>query len=121
MLARNHAIYVIRITKNQKVFDPAYNDAVTSDIVNEAKTIFRCIFSANEIVVNGTKSYTARRELQETAARTCNDLLADIAIARTVFNLRGKRMKYWTAMVIEIRNRTRKWIKTDADRYRMYR
>lgn len=46
-LARSHAKYVIQITKNPKVFDPAYSDSVTDDIIRQAKDINRQIWAVN--------------------------------------------------------------------------
>jgi len=120
-MARKHAKWVIQITKNPKWFLPEYNHMVTDEIVLEAKNINRYIWSANNIVVNSPEDYEERRRAQETAARLCNDLLADIELAKSIFHLRGKRVKYWTETVVEIRNRTRAWIKSDAERYKKYR
>lgn len=121
ILARNHAKWVIQITKNAKWFPPEYNHTVTDEIVLEAKNIHRHIWTANNILVRSPETYRDRRREQEKAAMLCNDLLADIEIAATLFHLRGKRVKYWTAAVVEIRNRTRAWIDSDADRYKQYR
>ena len=120
LLARNHAKYVIQITKNPKWFPSEYNPEVTNDLVKEAKDIHRLIWAANNVKVTGPETYKMRRQQQEEAAIICNTLLADIEIARALFRLRGNRVKYWTAQVVEIRNRTRAWIKSDADRYRQY-
>lgn len=121
LLARNHAKYVIQITKNPKTFPPEYNPEVTNDIVKEAKDIHRLIWAANNVRVTGPETYKMRRRHQEEAACICNTLLADIEIAKSLFHLKGKRVKYWTAQVVEIRNRTRAWIRDDADRYKKYR
>ena len=121
VLARSHAKYVIQITSNQKVFDPKYSHAVTDDLINSAKSIYRYIWAANNIVVRSKESYSHRKEYQQRATMLCNTLLADMEIAKTVFHLSGKRMRYWTAMVVEIRNKTRAWIESDAERYKMYR
>lgn len=121
VLARNHAKYVIQITKNPRWFPPEYNREVTDDLVRQAKDINRYIWAANNILVKSKEEYAERRRYQEKAALICNTLLADIEIARAMFHLRGKRVKYWTGQVVEIRNRTRAWIKSDADRYKQYR
>ena len=120
-LARSHAKYVIQITKNPKVFDPAYSDSVTDDIIRQAKDINRQIWAANNVLVNSPEDYKLRRQHQEKAALLCNTLLADMEIAQSVFHLSSKRMKYWTSQVVEIRNRTRAWIQSDAKRYAEYR
>ena len=89
--------------------------------MRQAKDINRYIWAANNILVKSKEEYAERRRYQEKAALICNTLLADIEIARAMFHLRGKRVKYWTGQVVEIRNRTRAWIKSDADRYKQYR
>ena len=121
VLARNHAKYVIQITKNEKIFDPRYNHEVTDDLVRQAKDINRYIWAANNILVNSKEDYALRRNYQEQAALTCNTLLADMEIAQKIFHLSGKRMRYWTSQIVEIRNRIRAWIESDADRYKKYR
>lgn len=119
--ARGHAKYVIQITKNPKIFDPQYNYVVTADLVRQAKDINRYIWAANNIRVDSKEDYQQRHKYQEAAALTCNTLLADIEMAASIFHLRGKRVKYWTEMVVNIRNGTREWIKSDAERYSEYR
>ena len=121
VLARDHAKYVIQITKNPKIFLPEYNREVTNDLVKEAKDINRYLWAANNVVVNSADDYKERKRYQEKAALTCNILLADMEIAQTIFHLSSKRMRYWTGMVVEIRNRTRAWIESDATRYAKYR
>ena len=121
VLARNHAKYVIQITKNEKVFDPKYSREVTDDLVRQAKDINRFIWAANNIVVTSKEDYAERRRYQKQAALTCNLLLADIEIAQKIFHLSSKRVKYWTGLLVEIRNRTRTWIQSDATRYAEYR
>lgn len=120
-LAIRHTVYVIQITKNEKIFAPQYNDAITNDLVREAKNISHYIWAANNVLVNSKETYSIRRKYQELAATQCNVLLADINIARKLFHLSAKRMRYWTGMVIEIRNKTRGWISSDAKRYNQYR
>lgn len=121
VMSRQHAKYVIQITKNPKVFDPAYNHEVTDDLVRQAKDINRCIWGANQIKVTSTELYSDRRALQREAVMLCRSLLSDIAIAKGIFHLSSKRVKYWTEQLIEIRNRTQAWMEYDADRYKKYR
>ena len=120
-LAVRHAVYVIQITKNEKIFTPEYNEAVTNDLVRTAKNISRYIWAANNVLVNSKETYSIRRKYQELAATECNVLLADVNIARKLFHLSSKRMRYWTGMLVEIRNKTRGWITSDAKRYAQYR
>lgn len=120
-LAVRHAVYVIQITKNEKIFTPEYNEAVTNDLVRTAKNISRYIWAANNVLVNSKETYSIRRKYQELAATECNVLLADVNIARKLFHISSKRMRYWTGMLVEIRNKTRGWITSDAKRYAQYR
>ncbi len=120
-LAVRHAVYVIQITKNENIFKPEYNEAITNNIVKESIEISHCIWAANNVLVNSKDTYSIRRKYQELAATKCNVLLADINIAKKLFHLSAKRMRYWTGMVVEIRNKTRGWISSDAKRYAEYR
>lgn len=120
MLAKKHAVYVIQITSNEKIFNPKYSHAVTEGLVREAKDIFLYIWGANNVLVNSRETYAIRRQYQEKASAKCNMLLADIEIAHSLFHLSGKRVKYWTSMVVEIRNKNRAWTKSDATRYSEY-
>lgn len=121
VLARNHAKYVIQITANDKVFKPQYKYSVTDGLVTLAKAIYRCIWTANNIRVNSKEDYDERREYQKKAALFCSSLLAEMEIAQSVFHISGKRMRYWTGMVTEIKNKTQAWIQSDAKRYEEYR
>lgn len=119
MLARNHAVYVIQITKNPKVFKPEYSE-FTDGLIKKSTDIFHCIWGANNVLVNSRQTYEIRRKYQELAAMNCNILLADLAIARKLFHLSSRRMKFWTGTVVEIRNKTRAWTNSDAKRYSQY-
>ena len=121
VLARDHAKYVIQITNNPKIFLPEYNSAITSDLILQAKDINRCIWAANNIRVSSTYDYQLRHNYQKQALLTCITLLADIDIAKVVFHLSSKRIKYWTELIIEIKNKLKQWIQSDVTRYSQYR
>lgn len=103
------------------MFDPKYSDAITDDLIRSAKAIYHCIWAANNIMVRNKEDYANRRNYQKKAALLCNTLLADMEIAQSLFHLKSKRMRHWTEMVVEIRNKTRAWIESDAERYKNYR
>lgn len=119
--ARNHAAYVIQITKNPKVFDPAYATAITDKMIKLAIDIFTNLWSANNVLVKDSLSYKMRHEYQEYACLECNNLLAMIDIAYKLFHLTSSRVKFWSGWVIDIRNGARAWIQSDAKRYEEYR
>jgi hypothetical protein len=58
-----------------------------------------------------------RRRLQQRAARNCNRLLALIGMAKSIFHLRDKRIKYWTGKILTVRAMIRKWSESDDKRY----
>ena len=118
MDARELTVYTIRITKNPKVFDPAYNTAITNDIISTAKDIFISAWHANRIRVDGSKERAEkRRELQEQAISSCEDLLPLIMIAKSVFHLSGKRVKFWGRKTIDVENLLIAWKDADRKRY----
>lgn len=109
--------YTIVITKNEKVFLPEYQRALTDDLISFAKDIYIKIRTANDILVRTKDDWLERCKLQKEAVRCCNNLLALLDIAYRVFHLNSKRVRYWGAMIVDVRNRTRAWNENDAKRY----
>ena len=62
-----------------------------------------------------------RRRLQNEAIEECDHLLSEIQIAKMIFHLRTKRVKYWGGMVEELKGYLRSWRESDADRFRKKR
>lgn len=120
-LARDLAVYTLRITRNTKVFDEKYQSAITNEILHSAIVIHKYAFSANNITVKSHQQYADRRHFQELAAVECNNLLSLIDLAKPLFHLSAKRCRYWGNLVIEVRNKIRAWIESDAKRYQEYR
>lgn len=123
-LARDLAVYTIRITSNPKVFLPQFQTAVTNEIIRCAINIHKCAWTANNVVVRGQygrEKYTMRRKYQEMAAAECNNLLSLIDIAKPLFHLDAKRCRYWGGLTVEVRNKIRGWTESDAKRYAEYR
>lgn len=117
--AQQLCIYTIKICNNKKVFLQEYQSALTNDIIQTAKDIFIDCWTANNIMVRGNEErQKERRYLQERAARNCNNLLALMQIAQTLFHLKLKRIKYWGMNTIEVRNLIRAWIESDAKRFK---
>lgn len=101
------ATYTIRITNNQKIFLPEYRSSLTDDIIR----------TANNILVKSADDWKMRKALQERAARNCNNLLALIQLAKTIFHLKSKRVKYWSEKTIDVRGYLRSWRDADSKRY----
>lgn len=123
-LARDLAVYTIQITSNPKVFLPQFQTALTNELVRTATNIHKFAWTANNIMVrapNGREQYTLRRENQEMAAAECNNLISLIDIAKPLFHLDTKRCRYWGKKTLEVRNKIRGWMESDAKRYAEYR
>lgn len=117
------ARYTLEITKNENVFLPEYRERVTDLIVTHAMEAYLEIRDANDITVRvGTRyqerDWIERREHQKKAVMHCRRLLWLIDMAHRVFHLSSKRVKYWSTMVINVRNRAQSWMNSDEERYR---
>ena len=123
-LARDLAVYTIRITSNPKVFLPQFQTALTNEIIRCATNIHKYTWTANNVMVrgqDGREKYAVRRKYQEMAASECNNLISLIDIAKPLFHLDTKRCRYWGNLTIEVRNKIRGWMESDAKRYAEYR
>lgn len=114
------ASYTTDITDNKKVFTPDH-EKTTEKIVNLAWNIYHRARIANDIRVETADDLMERRKLQNQAIAECDQLLTAIQIAKRVFHLRLKRIKFWGEMVEEVKNHLRKWRESDADRFRKKR
>ena len=111
------ASYTTDITDNKKVFTPDH-EKTTERIVSLAWSIYHRARIANDIRVENADDLMERRKLQNQAIAECDQLLTAIQIAKRVFRLRLKRVKYWGEMVEELKNHLRKWRESDADCFR---
>nr|DAH42325.1 MAG TPA: hypothetical protein [Caudoviricetes sp.] len=118
MQARALAAYTLKITSNQNVFIPDYDEAVKSKIQDSVLTIFLNLMDANNIRVDdNVEKWKERDKLQKDAATACNTLLNLIYLAQTVYHLRASRIKYWSESVLSVRGLIRKWNHSDCTRY----
>lgn len=118
--ARNLALYTILICSNTKNFPPEYYTTMTSDLIQKSKDIYRLGKRANAIYVHGKdkeKRWEERSRYQREAIFLCVDLISDIDIAKTLFNIRGKRVKYWISQVVEVKRMYIAWHNADKERY----
>lgn len=111
------ASYTTDITDNKKVFTPDH-EKTTERIVDLAWSIYHRARIANDIRVENTNDLMERRKLQNHAIAECDQLLTAIQIAKRVFHLRLKKVKYWGEKVEEVKNYLRKWRESDADCFR---
>ncbi len=116
LMARDLCVYTLQITSNEKHF-PKSQDSFTQIIRLTAIHLYSLCWEANNIMVNGDiKRYEMRMELQAQALDKCNSLCALIDIAKPLFHLSSKRVKYWTMKVVELRNYIYKWHINDKKR-----
>lgn len=112
------SVYTIRITKNEKVFLPEYRSALTDDMVRAAKNIYTYAWQANNIRVQDHEDFKNRSDLQEKAILECYALLPMIQMAKMVFHLKGKRVKYWSEMTVKVKDELKAWKTSDSKRYK---
>lgn len=118
--ARELALYTIQICNNKNIFLPEYQSSLTDDIIRTAKDIYIHVWTANNIRVTGSERkelFAYRSKLQCRAIWDCNNLLALIGLARPLFHLKGKKVKYWSEKTLKTRNYIKKWKESDQDRY----
>lgn len=77
-----------------------------------------CAWTANNVRVDDSaEKWQRRNKLQEETALQCNNLLALLSLAHSLFHLKSKRVAYWAKMTIETRGLIRKWHEADVKRY----
>lgn len=112
------AQYTITITKNKNIFLPEYQSALTDDLIRSAKDIYINAWKANNIRVTSQEDWKERKHLQELSILECNSLLATMQLAKKVFHLKSKRIKYWGELTIKARDGIRAWKESDTKRYK---
>ena len=112
------ASYTAKILSNEKTFDSKTDTELISRIRNCSYDIFAKSWAANKIRAdsNGINRIT-RYNLQEESILLCDEMHAYIGIAKQVFHLRTKRMKYWSGLITEVRQLLQAWKESDASRY----
>lgn len=118
--ARLLAIHTIKICNNKNIFLPEYQNAMTDKIISVATNIFVNAWGANNIKVdNDPERWRNRHRSQELSVNECNQLLGLIQIAKTLFHLKSKKVKYWGELTIKTRNYLQKWKESDVKRFGM--
>lgn len=113
------ASYTIQITDNQKVFRPEHAKS-TERIVYLARDIYHRARVANDIRLDGPdarENLLERRRQQNIAIAECDHLLSEIQIAKKIFHLHTKRIKYWGEKIETVKAYLRKWRDSDASRF----
>ena len=112
------ASYTAEILKNQKAFNPETDSVLIDRMRNCAYDIYVKSWQANKINAGTNDINRAMRyRLQEEAILICDELHACIGIAKKVYHLRSKRMKYWSGLIMEVRQLLQAWKESDVNRY----
>lgn len=90
------AVYTSKILTNENIFDPNVDRALIERIRECAYDIYIKLWQANKIRAETNEVNRAMRyKLQEEAILLCDEIHACIGIAKSVFHLRQRRMKYY--------------------------
>ena len=115
--AKEHAIYALRATANEKYFPKRHRFSVVKFIQTLSIKILMELIEANEIIPETRDEFLKRRKLQKKAAAKCRSLMALIDISKTSFDINYKKINHWISLVVEIRRMTIRWMKSDYSRY----
>ncbi len=119
-LAYELATYTIKITSNKNIFTVEYQEALTEKIVNTALNIYLLVGEANDISVKTAEDkqkYLKRIDMQNDAYQLCGVMNKLILIAKPVFHLSSKRIKYWTGLVKDTKTTIKAWSESDKRRF----
>lgn len=112
------ASYTAKIISNENNFDPEIDDEIIKRIKNCAYDIYTKSWSANGIHAESNEvNRRMRYELQEEAITKCRELMALIGIAKQIFHISSKRMKYWSEKIMEVQALIQAWKESDIKRY----
>ena len=104
------ASYTIKILANEKVFPPTVDTELVRRIRACPMDIYAKAWTANKIHAETNEANREMRyRLQEEAILLCDEMLAYIGIAKQVFHLRSKRMKYWGGLIVEVQGLLQGW------------
>ena len=112
------ASYTAKILSNTKTFDPNIDPEIVHRIKCCAYDIYARSWSANKIRADtNMTNRIIRYSMQEEAIMMCDEMLAYIGIAKQVFHLTSKRMKYWAGLIMEVQRLLQGWKESDVNRY----
>ena len=112
--------YTLKITKNRKIFTEEYQACLTDHIISAALDIYMMTGAANDKQVrtgNDYENFQDRCKLQKQAQQRCGDLNRLILLAKPIFHLSSKRVKYWTELTKETRTLIKAWSESDVKRF----
>ena len=113
------AAHTLKITMNPNVFDQDAAREVIGEIRTAAIRIHILCWRANDIKVpeeNNRKQLERRMELEYYALKYCTDLKGLINLAKPLYHLSGRKVKYWMKLVLEVQDGIRAWRESERKR-----
>ena len=112
------AVYTSKILSNKKIFKEEIDNTLIERIKSNAYDIYTKSWSANSIRADTNKvNRIYRYNLQEETILLCEEMLANIHIAKCVFHLRNKRIQYWSGLITDVKNLLQGWKESDVQRF----
>ena len=112
------AVHTAKILSNEKIFNPSVDSTLIERMKNCAYDIYIRSWQANKIraETNAINRIT-RYNLQEESILLCDELHTLIGIAKQVYHLRSRKVKYWSGLIVEVRALLQGWKESDVKRY----
>lgn len=114
------AVYTLRITKNKKIFTVEFQEELTDRIIEVALDIYLLVGCANDMQVrtkDDERNYKERLAMQRKALKRCGELNKLIILAKPIFHLTSKRVKYWAGLTQDTRSLIKAWSDSDKKRF----
>lgn len=118
--AKALALYTVQICGNEKNFPKRDRWIITNRIVSTVLEIMEEVDVANDIYVSTKGDFELRRRSQTIALSSTAKLLGLMELAYIKYKIDGRRMSYWTGLVLEERELIKKWRQSDKNRYSKY-
>lgn len=115
--ARELAKYTMTICNNEKVFPKRDRWLLTNRIVSTTLTIMEEIDLANDIRVTNKNDYEIRNKSQTVALASTAKLLGLMELAYSKYSISSEKIRYWTGLVVQLRQLIIKWRQSDKKRY----
>jgi hypothetical protein len=117
--AEELCIYTIRITHNEKVFPKRYRFSITEKLQMQTIEILTLLTEANEMYPKTASEKEERLLLQKRACAKLRSLQTMIRISKDLFGLSMDKVKYWSQLATEVRNKTVAWYNADSERFKL--
>ena len=112
------AYYTSKILGNKNAFDPEIDERLIARMKTCSEDIYIRAWQANKIRAETNRiDRITRYNLQGEAILLCDELHACIGIAKPVFHLRTRKVKYWSGLITEVRKLLQSWKESDVKRY----